>query len=796
MFKYNWKNIISNLICKLILFWIGIYSMIFAISEIYEIKINVDDIALYCFISIIFFMILFQSYKTALLSIPLCIYLIIKINSLYHNFITSVMIGFCIIVNKFLDKIDNLGYSTNFRYNIKSLFPEFNFLKVENYNTSFLIAIIIFLSLIIIFFAYKKAKPTAVIYTIIIILLPGIAFRFMPSVELFKIILSFIISLFSINIFYKFVNLNPNVSGLKKSLLKTSFAGKYILIVFVISYLLNTILSYFPENNKTHIITLNQIATKLDTLQQRMDALFSFDIGFSGGISKGKLGQGGFRYTNKSILDVYTDSNTTIYLRTWVGKNYYNNRWFTFDKEEMDKYLNRFGNNFMPEQISLNFFKTLSDIDSTASIINNNVFITDIKIKYLNANKSLVYIPTISDGIQNYFEKNYFENKGESVVSTTKDFNIQDGYNLKAITLLYNDYTKFLIDNAERLYKDFNNKNIVMEKEYRDFVYSNYIYLPLDLFESIRDLALEITQNCKSSYDRVLAIQNYLTQNYTYNLNPPINNEKDFVEYFLFESKQGYCTYYATAMVLMLRAIGIPARYVEGYIIPKSEDTSNIDIDGEYRRIVVDKNAHAWPEVYFNYIGWLPFEPTVTYTQSLMSQSSQSTSTSFANYEQNNQVQYEPPQETKENETIKQNKIETQKAENKSSIIKIFLLVIVLLIVYIIVAFRNLKHFDYKNMNSEQIIKLIIEILGYLKINRLSNELPSEFALKVDNKLLTSISYSNILNITLKARFSKDSITAEETQKLIEYTQQLIKSLYSTSNKLKKFYYKYFLFIN
>ncbi len=786
MFKHS---IISNLICKLILFWFGMYSIIFAISEIYDIQFNVDNIALYCYISIIFFVILFQSYKTALLSIPILVFSIVKIYRMYPNFISDVMIGFCITVNRFLDRINHLGYSTNFRYNIAILFPEFDFTKIEDYNTSLLIVIIIFLALIIVAFAYKKTKPTIVVYTIIVLMLPGIAFRFMPSIEVFKIVLSFIISLLSINVFYKFANLNTNTSGFKKSLFKTSFAGKYILIVFGVSYILNTALSYLPQKNESHIITLNQLTDKLDLLEQKINLFFSFDIGFSGGISKGKLGQGGFRYSNSPILDVYTDSNTTIYLRAWVGKNYFNNRWFTFGEEETEEYLEHFGKDFMPEQITLDFFKTLSD----TNVIKNNVFITDTKINYVNANKSLVYIPTISDGTQNYFRNNYFENKGEGVINTTKDFNIQDGYNLKAVTVLYNDSFKLLADNAERLYKNFDGKNTTLENEYRNFVYSNYIYLPLDLFEPIRDLALEITKDYKSKYDKVLAIQNYLARNYTYNLNPPTNNEKDFVEYFLFESKQGYCTYYATSMVLMLRALGIPARYVEGYLVPNDENVSNIT---QYKRTVFDKNAHAWPEVYFDSIGWLPFEPTVTYTQNLMSQDNQTTNVNFSDYEQDTSTQSQMQQEIQEVETIEENEVEVETTEkSNNSIIKIFILFAVLSIIYILTAYKNAKHFDYKNKDNEQIINLIIELLGYLKINRSINEFPSEFAQKVDSRLITSISYSDILDITLKARFSKDSITLEETQKLIEYIQQLINILYSNKNKLMKFYLRFFLFI-
>jgi hypothetical protein len=100
-----------------------------------------------------------------------------------------------------------------------------------------------------------------------------------------------------------------------------------------------------------------------------------------------------------------------------------------------------------------------------------------------------------------------------------------------------------------------------------------------------------------------VALQNFL-RTYTYNTKidaPPPG--RDAVDYFLFDSKQGYCTYYSSAMVVMLRALGIPAREAIGY--------APGDYDSTTRQWVVRESAsHAWPEVYFPNVGWLEFEPT------------------------------------------------------------------------------------------------------------------------------------------------------------------------------------------
>ena len=96
----------------------------------------------------------------------------------------------------------------------------------------------------------------------------------------------------------------------------------------------------------------------------------------------------------------------------------------------------------------------------------------------------------------------------------------------------------------------------------------------------------------------------YLRENIEYSdtvPNPPRN--KDRLEWILFEHKKGYCVYYASSEVLMLRSLGIPARMAVGFAQGDAED-------GTYtvRRL----NAHAWPEVYFPGIGWVEFEPTAS----------------------------------------------------------------------------------------------------------------------------------------------------------------------------------------
>ncbi|WP_192930121.1 DUF4129 domain-containing transglutaminase family protein [Alkaliphilus pronyensis] len=134
-----------------------------------------------------------------------------------------------------------------------------------------------------------------------------------------------------------------------------------------------------------------------------------------------------------------------------------------------------------------------------------------------------------------------------------------------------------------------------------------YLQIPENISSPITELATEIAHKGKDSYEKAVLIEEYLRENYTYNLEAPHTPiGEDFIQHFLFNSKEGYCTYFASSMTIMLRSIGIPARYVEGYKMPD-------ELDGEYY-LVRQLNAHAWVEAYFDSIGWVTFEPTPAFS--------------------------------------------------------------------------------------------------------------------------------------------------------------------------------------
>ena len=131
-------------------------------------------------------------------------------------------------------------------------------------------------------------------------------------------------------------------------------------------------------------------------------------------------------------------------------------------------------------------------------------------------------------------------------------------------------------------------------------------YRPDPTLEKVKSLAEQVTQGATNPYDQAAAIERYLrdTNNFTYTLKPyEPPSGVDPIEYFLFDSKQGYCEYFASAMGDMLRSLGIPTRLVNGY----GPGTFDEHI-GKY--VVRESDAHTWVEAYFPHYGWIPFEPT------------------------------------------------------------------------------------------------------------------------------------------------------------------------------------------
>lgn len=141
----------------------------------------------------------------------------------------------------------------------------------------------------------------------------------------------------------------------------------------------------------------------------------------------------------------------------------------------------------------------------------------------------------------------------------------------------------------------------------------DYLQLPTNYSDKVTNLALNLTEEKTTLIDKVESIEQYLKTSpelrYSKSETTYPRENQDYVEHFLFESQVGYCDNFSTSMVVMLRSVGIPARWVKGFntgLMTGSEGDRDV-------YSIRNQDAHSWVEVYFEGHGWLPFEPTPTF---------------------------------------------------------------------------------------------------------------------------------------------------------------------------------------
>lgn len=161
----------------------------------------------------------------------------------------------------------------------------------------------------------------------------------------------------------------------------------------------------------------------------------------------------------------------------------------------------------------------------------------------------------------------------------------------------------------EKVVRQYSEDKLAMDELYVYRQKMKEIYLPeTSVSPEVEAWLLSVTADAKTDVEKLKYIEDALA-GMAYNTNPGklperVTDEKSFLDYFLLEKREGYCAYFATAFVLLARAEGFPARYVQGFCIPT--------VSGE-GTFVYSHMAHSWPEVYIEGKGWIAFEPTPGY---------------------------------------------------------------------------------------------------------------------------------------------------------------------------------------
>lgn len=333
-----------------------------------------------------------------------------------------------------------------------------------------------------------------------------------------------------------------------------------------------------------------------------------------------------------------------------------------------------------------------------------------------------------------------------------------------------------------------------------ELIKRNYTQLPDALPDRVKKLAEEITAGYDTKYDKLKAIEAYLSQ-YEYSLSPgKIPEDMDFIDYFLFENKKGYCTSYATAMAVMGRCIGIPTRYMEGFVA-KFE---NRDKKGMYP--VKNSQAHAWAEAYFEGVGWIPFEATAPYYSTRYSTWADAAAPVAPEIPEQYRNHYEGELNASMQPTLIDEKPEpTKKVKKVNEVVygiivtfaTVFILLSLLVIYYNSLKLRYRKQY-HKADSSKKMYLMFLRILTMLKQEGFGLEEQETIQMLADrvrdHYLFNKILFLDVAKIYMRFRYADEAVTEDELEKVVIF-QGGLAELQREKNPLVKLWLKEFVFL-
>lgn len=331
-----------------------------------------------------------------------------------------------------------------------------------------------------------------------------------------------------------------------------------------------------------------------------------FDTAMSGFSDDGELG-GGIRKSDREIMCIQTESNygANVYLIGRVYDTFDGRRWqqeYSGDEEER----------FIDSMETLYAVRRLD-----REHVNDYLKRASMRIQYEFFNTGYVFTPLKTIRIAGIEEDlDYSFAGGDLLLGKRKGYDAEYDVTYYQLNVGEELFERLLGEQTEpdqNIWRTIANefesrtgRRITLEEveTHRQMIYDNYSD-QIILSEEAESYLSQISGDAETSLEKLRAIERELSS-YTYTTTPgrlpdSVTSAGEFLDYFLLESRQGYCTYFATAFVLLARAEGIPARYVQGFCVP---------VEGSGETAVLSSMAHSWPEVYIDGVGWIPFEPT------------------------------------------------------------------------------------------------------------------------------------------------------------------------------------------
>ena len=786
----NYKNSLINYSVEFIIAVALSFSFVYAFSSTLEINYSAENVLmLVCFILAIY-SISFVNKLAIKISVTLIV--LAAVGNIFYYYINPQV---------FKDLYNKIVLVFSWLRTFKSG----EALLGMEYQKSILIVLALIISLAVYIFTIKK-------FNFYILLIGGVSiFAAQWMIGYFVIYFSFYVFLsFILICYFKHIY----VRNARKSDAVQAATANFLLfsvpicaIVFISAY-------HMPASEKP--IQWSWMDSKIETMDRYIKTNFNignseyFSIN-STGFGKEGTKLGGNISLNNTIVMKVDSSEGDIYLKGAVREVYTGDSWENARGEQTTLHERSQLNSFNEDLIELS--QGMKVISGRFNVLDDISKKTSIDITYENLKTKTIFIPSKVDNLT--FEKEHLNLAIDAYgMISNEDFL---GKKFKYTAELYKinkkdqDIEVFLRNSRRGLYSRFeevifNNSNkyksgalsksdIQKLTEMSDSAYVRYLQLPKQLPERVSKLAGEITSSADNDYDRAKAIESYLSKNYIYTLEPGnIPQNRDFVDYFLFDSKQGYCTYYASAMTILVRSVGIPARYVEGYILPSKPVSGN-----SYE--VTNKEAHAWVEVYFEGFGWIPFEPTSPFAQSFNDVPKETSNIEEAvpkqtQIEENNRVKADinrnDSSEDSPAATI-DNDVKVQKVPFTNGAIIISIILLLWILLFSVIKQRIFFYRLQKLPLQEGVIKIYNHFLRALSVQGLkmqSGETPLKYAQRIDDTLeFKALSFETITDIFNKACYSNIPIDKEEMQLIINFY-----SIFQEQCKEKTSWSRYFVY--
>ncbi|MEW8955971.1 transglutaminase-like domain-containing protein [Clostridium sp.] len=544
-----------------------------------------------------------------------------------------------------------------------------------------------------------------------------------------------------------------NIKGLRKNHIKISINKKSVVInIITCSMIIALIVNLMPlhREGKYEKEIVKKASKTLKGTEGNGGEIGEayYGLSYSGYSNTSKKLGGPINISNKEILEVESEIGG-LYLRGSVKDLYLGDRWDSS-------------------------FKILKKFDTNKKLMNNNYsYYKDF------LNKKSIKVYPKSDEIISMFAPLYSFN-GDLPKNTL--------YASK-YDLFYNeDIKEYSFDyyEEERIKSHIRNASNSMSSSSMNMDYLDISNLPT----SVVDLSKEIIKGSNNNYEKVEKIKRYLETNYPYSLEvSKVPEGADFIEYFLFQEKKGYCVYFATALTMMSRAVGVPARYVEGFKMPYDSSDKN-------KFKVTNEDAHGWVEVLLDPKGeiWTTMDPSPTLREVREKEK-------VENPQQVEEKRKEQDEDKKDKdlELEKEEKQEEDKDEKKEEVKKsrdidynlIFTLILIGIFSYIsFKALRNIYKIRILKLkgNGKTLYSYGEKRLKSIGIVRNSYDTDVEFVNSIEDKELLE----EMMKILMKAQMEiyGDTTSKIKGEEFIDFIEKYIRS---RSNFLNYILYKYLI---